>query len=67
MEVIIISTIALVIAFAALFLAIKAREETRAGRTIPKQYFYEKDGIVCLKPEYKGLLSHGFITAEKAR
>lgn len=67
MEVIIISIIALVIAFVALFIAIKAREETRTVRTLPKEYFYEKEGVVCLKSEYKGLVSHGFIIAEKAQ
>lgn len=63
MEALIISTIALVVACVALFVALKNREELREIKQGQENFFTDVDGVIYTKPQYKGLVSRGFLTA----
>ena len=63
METIIISVIALVVACVALLVALKNREELREIKRDQENFFTDVDGVIYTKPQYKGLVSRGFLTA----
>lgn len=67
MEALIISTIALVVAIAALFIALRCREELRELKKSNENFFTSVDGVIYTKPQYKGLVSRGYISAGEAK
>lgn len=63
MEALIITSIALVVAIVALFIALRCREELRELKKSNENFFTSVDGVIYTKPQYKGLVSRGYILA----